>query len=134
MQAHARHNLKLAGTLALAFVHVWLAIIAFFDLLSFTQPSRFDVIELAADSRWWGWVFTANGLALIAGMLRHPFQHNEAMSKLCSISAAILGTWAFFTLLWGLTTSFPVSLAVFGPAVFAVVGAQVLAVSWRHGN
>lgn len=124
--------MRLAGTWALAFVPVWFSALAFLDLLSFTQPSEYEVIERAADSSLWGWVFGLAGLAMVAGLLHKPERHHRAISRLCSFIAASLGAWAFFTLLWGLTTSFPVSLAVFGPAVFSVVGAQVLAVSWAH--
>ena len=132
MQAPTRHTLTLTGTVALAFVPVWFAGLAFFDLLSFTQPSEYEAIELAADSFWWGWLFAISGAVLIAGLLAGRWRHRVAMSRACSLVGAFLGAWAFFTLLWGLTTDYPVSLAVFGPAVFSVVGAQVLAVSWRH--
>lgn len=132
MQAPKRQKLRIAGTAALAFVHVWFTGLAFAGLLSFTQPSRFEVIHLAADSDLWGWIFAITGLFLIGSLVAGPTRHNVAMSRSCSISAAFIGTWAFFTLLWGLTTDVPVSLAVFGPAVFSVVGAQVLAVSWNH--
>lgn len=132
MRAPKRHKLMLAGTVALVFVHVWFAALAFLDLLSFTQPSRFNVIELAADSDLWGWIFALTGVALLHGLLVGPDRHRVAMSRACSASAAFLGAWSFFTLMWGLTTVIPVSLAVFGPAVFSVVGAQVLAVAWNH--
>jgi len=132
MQAQTRHTLRLSGTAALAFVHVWLAGLAFFDLLSFTQPSEYAIIELAADSRAWGWLFASAATILIVVLIRGPERHMLAASRACSVSAAMLGTWSFFTLLWGLTTEYPVSLAVFGPAVFSVVGAQILAVSWAH--
>ena len=122
----------LTWTVALAFVHVWFTGLAFFDRLSFTQPSNYDLLERMADSTLWGWFFAATGVALIFFLTRHPDTHPLAMSRTCSTSAAFLGTWAFFTLMWGLTTPVPVSLAVFGPAVFAVVGAQVLAVAWKQ--
>lgn len=131
VQAHSRHRLRLAGTVALAFVHVWFAALAFFGRLSFTKPSEYQLLHYAADSALWGWLFAATGVALIACLVADPFKHNVATSRACSTSAAFIGTWAFFTLLWGLTATEPVSLAVFGPAVFSVVGAQVLAVSWN---
>ena len=124
--------LMLSGTSALAFVHVWFAGLAFTGLLSFTQPSQYELIHFVADSDWWGWIFGLIGLALIVVLFTGPEKHLVAMSRSCSTAAAFLGTWSFFTLLWGLTTSVPVSLAVFGPAVFSVVGAQVLAVAWNH--
>ena len=117
--------LMLSGTMALAFVHVWFAGLAFAELLSFTQPSEYELIHLAADSVLWGWIFGLIGLTLIGVLFAGP-------SRTCSTAAAFLGTWSFFTLMWGLTTPVPVSLAVFGPAVFSVVGAQVLAVAWNH--
>lgn len=132
VQAPSRHTLKLWGTWALAFVPLWFAYLAFVDLLSFTQPSRYAVIELAADSGLWGWLFGVAGISMLVTLVAGPVRHNVAMSRVCSVTAAFIGAWAFFTLLWGLTTDFPVSLAVFGPAVFSVVGAQVLAVSWNH--
>lgn len=132
MQATRRHRLTLWGSAGLAFVFVWFAGLAFFDLLSFTQASRYAVIEQVADSNLWGWIFACIGGTLISGMIAGPWRHNVAMSRASSAAAAFLGVWAFSTLLWGLTTDYPVSLAVFGPAVFSVVGAQVLAVSWRH--
>lgn len=132
MQAPTRHRLKLAGTLALVFVHAWFAALAFFDRLSFTQPSRYELIELVASSDVWGWIFAGIGTVLLVLLAFDPWKHHIGVSRACSLSAAFLGTWAFFTLLWGLTTEFPVSLAVFGPAVFSVVGAQVLAVSWAQ--
>lgn len=132
MQAQKRRKLLLTGTAALAFVHVWFTALAFLDRLSYTQPSRYAILELAASSALWGWIFAVVGVTLIAYLVRHPNQHATALSRGCSTSAAFLGTWAFFTLMWGLTTPVPVSLAVFGPAVFSVVGAQVLAVAWNH--
>ena len=132
MQARTRHTLRLTGTATLAFVHVWFAGLAFADLLSFTQPSRFNAIQLAADSRAWGWLFASAGVILIIVLARGAEKHALAASRACSASAAMLGTWSFFTLLWGLTTDYPVSLEVFGPAVFSVVGAQILAISWAH--
>ncbi len=124
--------LMLSGTMALAFVHVWFAGLAFAELLSFTQPSEYELIHLAADSVLWGWIFGLIGLTLIGVLFAGPEKHPVAMSRTCSTAAAFLGTWSFFTLMWGLTTPVPVSLAVFGPAVFSVVGAQVLAVAWNH--
>lgn len=132
MQASARHTVRLISTWALLFVLVWFTALALFDRLSFTQPSEYEILHLAADSNLWGWLFCVTGLVLLVVLVGHPTHHRIAMSRVCSVAAAFLGTWAFFTLLWGLTAVAPVSLAVFGPAVFAVVGAQVLAVSWRH--
>lgn len=134
MPAHAsaKHKMRVIGTGALVFVHLWLAALSFLDLLSFTQPSRYAAIELAADSDWWGWIFLVSGVVLLHQLLIGAERHPVATSRACSASAAFLGVWAFFTLMWGLTTDFPVSLAVFGPTVFSVVGAQVLAVAWNH--
>jgi hypothetical protein len=132
MKAPMRRKLRLTGTAALAFVHVWFAALAFFDRLAFTQPSEYEILETAADSVWWGWLFAVTGGALIVILIMDPYKHSVAASRACSLSAAFIGVWAFFTLMWGLTTSFPVSLAVFGPAVFSVVGAQVLATAWTH--
>lgn len=134
MQARRRQLLRLVGTWALVFVHAWFALLAGFDRLSYTQRSEYELIEYAVDSDLWGWIFGLIGLGLALTLARNPVQHRRIISKGCSVSAAFLGVWAFFTLMWGLTTTFPVSLAVFGPAVFAVVGAQVLAVSWNHGE
>lgn len=132
MPARRRRKLMLSGTIALVFVHVWFSALAFLDRLSYTQPSQFRIIERAADSGWWGWIFAAIGLTMIFFLMHHTRPHNIALSRTCSTSAAFLGVWAFFTLLWGLTTDYPVSLAVFGPAVFAVVGSQVLASAWNQ--
>jgi hypothetical protein len=132
MEAPTRRKLRLTGTVALAFVHVWFAGLAFFDRLSFTQPSEYAVLQYAADSVWWGWLFAATGVALVVLLILNPYKHNVAASRACSTSAAFIGVWSFFTLMWGLTTAYPVSLAVFGPAVFSVVGAQVLATAWNH--
>ena len=130
VQAPTRHRLKLTGTAALAFVNVWFAALAFYERLSFTQSSQYQLLEDVANSDLWGWIFGIIGLAMIVLLLTDPFKHHVYMSRACSTAAAFLGAWAFFTLLWGLSATFPVSLAVFGPAVFSVVGAQILAVSW----
>ena len=131
MSTPTRHTLRLVGTTALALVLAWFAILAFLGRLSFTQPSRYAMIELVADSTLWGWVFGLGFLHMMYFLLTSPSRHAVGLSRTCSAAAAIIGTWTFFTLLWGMTTTVPVSLAVFGPAVFSVVGAQVLATAWN---
>jgi hypothetical protein len=43
-------------------------------------------------------------------------------------------TWAFFNLLWGLSTVRPVSLAGPGLALVAAAGEQLLARRWARGT
>lgn len=127
-----RYGLQLAGTVALAATCVSFAALAFVGLLSYTQPSRYDVLESAANSTLWGWIFGVVGAALGVALLLGPGHHNVAAARLSSMAASFMGVWAFFTLLWGLTSEHPVSLAAPALAVFTVVGAQVLAVSWNR--
>ena len=132
MQARRRHTVRLVSTWALLFVNGWFAGLAFYDRLSYTQPSEYEVLHLAADSDLWGWLFGLSALALLVCLVTRPQAHPKITSRICSVSAALLGVWAFFTLLWVLSAVSPVSLGVCVPAVFAVVGAQVLAVSWNQ--
>lgn len=128
----SRYHLELAGTSALAGVFIALAWLAWIGLLSFTQPTRLDILHSVASSDLWGWIFAVIGVLLIASLARRPTAKSRLTSRMCSMAAAFLGVWSFFTLLWGLTATYPVSLAAPALAIFAVVGAQVLAIAWNH--
>ena len=122
-------RLTVAGTVGVAATAVWMSALATLDLLNFTQTSQYDVIELAANSFLWGWIFAFTAVFLIAALIGRRWGME---GKACSLAAAFFLTWSFFTLLWGLSTDHPVSLASPGLAVFVAIGAQILAVDWNR--
>jgi len=113
------------GTVATALVHAYLAIIGVFDRLSYTVPTKYELLQDVASDGSWIPLHGIMAVLLIAGFWRVKWE-----SQLASASSALMGAWAVFNLLWGISAVQPVSLAAPGLALFVSVGAHVLAASW----
>ncbi len=130
MQAKTRRASRIAATLALVGLHLYLTIIGTFDRLNYTVPTRYRLIEEAADSEIWVGIHLTIAVSLLVGLW-----HNRGWEwRACSVSAGFMGAWAFFNLLWGLSVVSPVSLAAPGLAAFAAFGAHVLGLGWLRAN
>lgn len=113
----------------MVFVHGYLAVIGFFDRLNYSVPSEYRLIEEVAADRHWSAIHLVLALALLGLLLAN---RPDWLSTWHNVSFGFVAVWAFFTLLWGLTTPRPVSLASPGLAAFAAVGTAILAHAWRR--
>jgi hypothetical protein len=117
-----------AAVLSLVGAHLGLVLIGLFDRLEFTRRPQFEFLELVASSELWLPIHFGVAMALLVTSMRHPL----ALSRALSASAASMGTWSFFTLLWGLWPVGPVALGapVLGASV--AVGAHLLSRSYAE--
>ena len=147
MAAGSQLRSRVVTTLVIAAAHLYLATLAHFDLLNFTQPTVFRVLTQAASTDAWMWIHASVGLLLVAVLLIGPESYPELRwlgrrwtsalplgSLACSVGFAAMTTWAFFYALWGLTAIRPVTLAGPGLAIVVALGEQLLANAWSRGS
>lgn len=125
----ARNTARLLVTLAVVAAHFSFAILDMVDRLSFTVGSKYDVIQEAADSSLWLPINLFCGVLIVMTL-----GHNRLQRKALSLSFATMGTWSFFTLIWGLYPISKVSLA--GPILGLIVAtiAQFVSLSYSGGD
>jgi hypothetical protein len=130
MQAAARRTTRIACTIAVASAHFYLGMIGLFDRLNYSRPTPYALIEAAANQQTWVFIHLTLAVLLLVGLW-----HDRGWEwRVCSASAGFMGGWAFFNLLWGLSTPVPVSLAAPGLAAFVAFGAHVLSVTWLRAS
>ena len=136
MPTHAHHRARTFATVGAAAAHGYLAILGFIGSLDFTVPSEYALLHELAGAHLWAWVHGAVALLLLTA-LGKPYQMcrigTVRASVACSIGFALMLIWAFFNLLWGLSTVRPVSLAGPGLAFIVAAGEQLLAHAWNRG-
>lgn len=139
MPTPAHQRARLIGTVGAAVAHGALAILAGLDLLDYTVPTRYPLIDLVAGDHVWIWIHSLVAILLLVSLhWRHrpraAVDHMPWPAVACSIAFAAMVTWAFFNLLWGLSALRPVSLA--GPVLAFIVGAgeHLLATAWNRGS
>lgn len=123
---HAQHvRLRVGGTLILISVHFTLAVIAGFNRLAYTVQPQYEFLAQVASNDVWFWFHLATGLFLSAAL-----RHREWAIEASSVSAGVMGMWAFSNLAWGLAPVQSVSLA--GPVlgVGMTLMARKLAIAW----
>jgi hypothetical protein len=142
MPTAAHHRARVLGTVWAAGAHAALGVLAVLGLLNYTVPTKYAVLQQIAAQGYWAWIHFGCAVLLV-GSLRMPRERIEIRSRksdlprsaiACGIGFAMMVTWAFFNLLWGLSADRPVSLA--GPALAFVVaaGEQLLANAWTRGT
>ena len=131
------------ATAAVALGHFYLGVLGLLGRLSYTQPSRHDLLEFAQRDHFWGPVHLVIALLLLVG-LKHPSlldatvgrvrrdYHGVAESWLCNVSFTALLVWGFFNLLAGLTAIKPVALGAPGLAMIVALGAHLLSNAWMR--
>ena len=110
----------------MAGAHLSLAFLAYVDLLEFTIPTEYKFISLAANSDLWFWLHLLCGL-FVAAAIYFPRLYRQAMSA----SAGFLFGWAFFNMVWGLSTVGARDVSLAGPVLgFALAGgAYIMAIA-----
>lgn len=121
----ARNAARFLVTLAIVAAHLSFAVLDSLDRLSFTVDSEYHEIQRIAESDAWLPLNLGIAVSLLL-TLGKPKWHTKALSA----SFASMGSWSFFTLLWGMYPISKVSLA--GPVLGLVVAAiaQFVALSY----
>ena len=139
MPTPAHRRARIFGTVGAAVAHGALAILAQLELLEYTVPTRYPLIDEVASDWVWAWIHALIALGLLVSLKYQDRPRRDVDSApwpavACSVAFAAMVTWAFFNLLWGLSAVRPVSLA--GPVLAFVVGAgeHLLAAAWNRGS
>lgn len=136
--AHVAHHRSLViGTLGAAMAHGYLATLGFLGYLNYTVGTNYVLLNEIASDDLWAWIFTITAILLLVSVFipyRRVKLFNAPFAQvICSVAFAAMLTWAFFTLLWGLSTTRPVSLAGPGLAFAVSAGEQLMAHAWNRG-
>lgn len=138
MPTPAHHRARVAGTLGAAAAHGYLAVLAATGYLNYTVPTRYRLIDEIASDFLWLWIHAAVVMILLLSLRRPTWQPRWPDAPIaaiaCSIAFSAMATWAFFNLLWGLSTVRPVSLAGPGLALVVAAGEHLLANAWIRGT
>jgi hypothetical protein len=142
MPTRVHHRRRVYATLGAAGAHTYLAVIGAANLLDYTVPTKYEVLQQIADQDYWIWIHACCALLLVAS-LRAPrkyFSLKRWTAELpfaavaCNTGFTMMFVWAFFNLSWGLTAQRPVSLAGPGLAFFVAFGELILASAWTRGT
>lgn len=123
--------------------HGYLATLGWLGLLNFTVNTKYPPIAVVANSDLWAWIHTIAALVLVGGLVHRPYwkpawrghvSEIPLAAIACSVGFSAMATWAFFNMLWGVTTTRPVSLAGPGLAFVVAAGEQLLANAWTRGT
>jgi hypothetical protein len=137
MPTASHYRARVAGTLGAAGAHSYLATIGSLGLLNYTVPTEYSLIDEVAAEPYWAWIHAVVALALVGSLWRptwKPLGGDLPVTAIaCSLGFAMMFSWAFFNLLWGLSTVRPVSLAGPGLALIVAAGEQLLANAWTRG-
>lgn len=138
MPTAAHHRARVVATVGAGAAHAALSFLGAVDLLNYTVPTRYELIDQVAAQPLWTWIHAIIAILLWLTLFR-PYARwrgdgTRVMSIACSVAFAAMSTWAFFNLMWGLSTVRPVSLA--GPVMAFVVaaGEYLLANAWTRGT
>lgn len=135
--AHYAHHRSLGvATVFAAAAHGYLSILGMLGFLNYTVPTRYELLDEVASATLWAWLHGITAVILIASLANpcwrvHRFDAPIA-AVVTSVGFAFMFVWAFFNMLWGLTTIRPVSLAGPGLAFSVAVGEQLLANAWNR--
>lgn len=142
MSTLAHYNGRVLATAGAAGAHGYLSVIGAFDLLNFTIPTRYALLEMIASEGYWAWIH-AGVAVLLLGSLLAPTAHLRIRcwysalplaSLACSIGFTMMFSWFLFSMLWGLSTERPVSLAAPGLAFIVAAAEQLLSLGWARGT
>ncbi|MGV8973203.1 MAG: hypothetical protein ACOH10_12850, partial [Rhodoglobus sp.] len=118
-------------TLVIAVANINLAILGLGGRLTYYSPSRYTLLREVMSNDLWIWLHALGALLIFGALLAH--RHHVAA---LGFSAGVMGAWSFFTLLWGMSATAPVSLVgpILGGALTTM--AYLLCASWartEHG-
>lgn len=122
---HRQNRIYLSYVVASS--HFLLTVLGLFDRLEFTVPTRYLLLGQTLDSRLWT-LFHA--LCFIAIFLTIWLKRGEVSAL--GAATGVMGAWSFLSLLWGLSTPTPVSLA--GPILGTGIAilSYMLTLSWAR--
>lgn len=114
-------------TLVIAATQFALMMLGLFDRLAFGEPTSYELLNQTLSSHIWTWL---HGISFIAILLALYFR--KCYVPALGSATGVLAAWSFLSLLWGLSTPTPVSLA--GPILGGGVAAlsYVLTISWAR--
>lgn len=123
--------------MVVAVAHLYLAALGAVGNLNYTVPSRYTLLQEVANDHLWAWLHALAAVVLLSS-LRHPYRHLQGFDSpratiASSFGFSIMAIWAFFNMLWGVSSIRPVSLAGPGLAFIVAIGEQLLAHAWSRG-
>lgn len=131
---HQHHRAHVAATLGAAAAHFYLSVLGVVGFLNYMVETRYTLLNEVAADYLWAWIHGAVAVVLVASMFKWHTRFREMTlpAIACSIAFAAMFTWAFFNLVWGVSTVRAVSLAGPGLAFTVAVGEQLLANAWNR--
>ena len=131
---HPHYRASVAATLGAATAHLYLSVLGFIGFLNYTVGTTYELLNQVAADFLWAWIHGAVALVLVTSLFKaHTrFREMSLPALACNIAFAAMFTWAFFNLIWGLSTVRPVSLAGPGLAFAVAAGEQLLANAWNR--
>lgn len=135
MPTRAHHRSRVAATVGAATAHAYLSLIGVHGYLDYTVATRYTLLEEVAGQHVWAWIHGAVTVILLLTLF-DPYRRVRETPVIfiaCSMAFAAMLIWAFFNMLWGLSTVRPVSLAGPGLALVVAAGEQLLAHAWNRG-
>lgn len=121
----ARNTARLLVTLAIAGAHLSFAFLDAVGRLAFTVDAKYGVLQEITDNDLWLPINVGCALFILSGLGNSKWQ-----CRALSVSFAAMGTWSFFTLMWGMYPVSEVSLA--GPVLGMIVATIAQSVSLSY--
>ena len=119
------HKGRVYLTLVVAASHFALMVLGVVDRLTFYTPSRNSILLQTLDNPLWAILHGLCALAIVFAL-----RHRRYIVPALGSATGVMGAWSFLSLLWGLTTLIPISLAapVLGFGIAAL--AYLLTTAW----
>lgn len=113
--------------LVIVLSHSMLVVLAVFERLRFTQQSKYDILSTALNSELWAVLHLLSACGVVLALY---LQRGQVTAL--GAATGVMSAWAFLSLLWGLSTPTPVSLA--GPALGGGIATMsyLLTISWAR--
>lgn len=121
------HRSRVYLALIVAFSHLVLMILGITDRLAFTVPTRYELLKITLENPMW---FILHGACFLAIVI--TLKVNSGVIQALASATGVMGSWAFLSFLWGLTTPTPVSLA--GPVLGGAIAtlSYLLTIAWAR--
>lgn len=121
------HRSRVYLALVVAGSHFTLMILGLTDRLAFTLPTRYELLTVTLENPMWLILHGACFVALVVTL-----KVNRGVIQALGAATGVMGSWAFLSFLWGLTTPTPVSLA--GPVLGGGIAtlSYLLTIAWAR--
>lgn len=121
------HRSRVYLSLVVAGSHFALMLLGLTDRLAFTLPTRYELLTITLENPMWFILHSICFVSIIGAL-----KMDRGVIQALGAATGVMGAWAFLSLLWGLTTPTPVSLA--GPVLGGAVAtlSYLLTISWAR--